>query len=341
VHRSGWIALGLSLVMLAAALKLLFVDRATDIIAYPIAGSVGFALVALLMWLRGGEVAVTAAGIELRPRHGGGRTVPLAGLTDVKIVGRRTKGRDHLVLHFDRRHVHLHRVQPLSLRDVIRAAAKLPRPRPPEGRHLPQRVPAAWDWLPWWLCVASVALFTRHANGWLAVNLTLLYMASVTIVVVHELSHLMVGRWLGFDVHWLSIGTGPEVARFQLGGVLVVLFAVPFSGKVFMTTTERADLRRRRMLVSAAGSCSEFFFFTVGIVACLLLGFGDFTLAPAPFAMLACTAIGHFAGTALAGFDGIHTDMVNFSKLARAGEAELDRRFAAEVAENRRWKLTA
>ncbi|HEU5310688.1 MAG TPA: site-2 protease family protein, partial [Candidatus Eisenbacteria bacterium] len=86
------------------------------------------------------------------------------------------------------------------------------------------------------------------------------------LVLVHELGHFLVAKWLGVRVLQFSIGMGPRVVGFRRGGTDYRISALPLGGYVRMAgDTPEAEERTgaadeflskpwwARALITAAG----------------------------------------------------------------------------------------
>ena len=60
------------------------------------------------------------------------------------------------------------------------------------------------------------------------------------LVLVHELGHFLVAKWLGVRVISFSIGMGPRLFGFTKGGTDYRISALPLGGFVRMRCRERA-----------------------------------------------------------------------------------------------------
>ncbi|HET9253543.1 MAG TPA: RIP metalloprotease RseP [Candidatus Eisenbacteria bacterium] len=102
------------------------------------------------------------------------------------------------------------------------------------------------------------------------------------LVLVHELGHFLVAKWLGVRVLQFSIGMGPRVVGFRRGGTDYRISALPLGGYVRMAgDTPEAEERTgasdeflskpwwARALITAAGPLANLFF-------ALLLNIGIF-----------------------------------------------------------------
>jgi regulator of sigma E protease len=105
------------------------------------------------------------------------------------------------------------------------------------------------------------------------------------LVLVHELGHFLVAKWLGVRVVSFSIGMGPRVFGFQRGGTDYRISALPLGGYVRMAgDTEEAEDRKgapdeflskpwwARALIAAAGPVANLAFALVVNVALFMGG---------------------------------------------------------------------
>ncbi|HEV8321944.1 MAG TPA: site-2 protease family protein [Myxococcota bacterium] len=347
--RSTWAWLPLSVLFaLVGAWGALF-DGAGSVALYPLGGAAAFGLFAWLSWLGGGEIELTQQHFRWRFRARAPREVALADVVRAELRGRdRT---DNLRLRLKLRSgrvVRIHRPHPEQIvYDIQQLIGQQPPPAPPPpydeaGRRLPERKPASWRWLAWvgmFAVLSALAGLAGQANGWAAFNVALFVVLWALMVVAHELGHAVAARLTGFDVHWISIGTGPRVASFHVAGVRVDLFAVPFSGACFSTTSERADLRRRDQIVSAAGPFVNVLAGAVGFAVLYVTGLGPYMEQPAPLAMFTLANLLVHLGQGPRG-DGLRTDLIEIGELARASEEEMDRRFRASLEQNQLWSTS-
>ena len=82
--RAVWLVCGLGALNLVASAKLLLVDQAPGIAAYPAAGAVGFALVAGLLWRRSGMFRITRAAIHAQRRAGQPIEIPISDIRSIE-----------------------------------------------------------------------------------------------------------------------------------------------------------------------------------------------------------------------------------------------------------------
>ncbi len=61
------------------------------------------------------------------------------------------------------------------------------------------------------------------------------------LIIVHELGHFLMARWMGVGVEKFSIGFGPEIWSKQKGETLYRLAAAPFGGYVKMVGDEEGE----------------------------------------------------------------------------------------------------
>src|SRR6187455_3526492 len=93
------------------------------------------------------------------------------------------------------------------------------------------------------------------------------------LVLVHELGHFLVAKWLGVRVISFSIGMGPRVIGFRSGGTDYRISALPLGGYVRMAgDTPEAEERTgatdeflskpwwARALITAAGPIANLIF---------------------------------------------------------------------------------
>ena len=77
------------------------------------------------------------------------------------------------------------------------------------------------------------------------------------LLVVHELGHALTARLLGWHVHEIVIGFGPELARFSVGGTRVTLRLVPMEGYVVPSPDRLEGARGKSALVYFGGPGAE------------------------------------------------------------------------------------
>lgn len=91
----------------------------------------------------------------------------------------------------------------------------------------------------------------------------------VPMLVLHELGHAFMAKWLGWRVRKIVIGFGRELWRFRRGETEVVVKSAPIEGYVLPTPVDGRKLRLKSMLVYAAGPGAEFL-----LLAIMLFVFG-------------------------------------------------------------------
>jgi DNA-directed RNA polymerase subunit RPC12/RpoP len=94
------------------------------------------------------------------------------------------------------------------------------------------------------LGLVLVVFAPQHPLGWLLLNLFTFYIASVLVVLPHELGHAFAARMLGFRVYSVSIGVGRKVWHGKLFGFEVIVNSLPTGG---LTSTAPRDLNRFRL----------------------------------------------------------------------------------------------
>lgn len=77
------------------------------------------------------------------------------------------------------------------------------------------------------------------------------------LIVIHELGHALCARFLGFTVHEIVLGFGPELARFRWLGARVIVRLMPAGGYVIPTPDRTAGARSRSALIYLAGPAAE------------------------------------------------------------------------------------
>jgi hypothetical protein len=77
------------------------------------------------------------------------------------------------------------------------------------------------------------------------------------LLVIHELGHAVCARLVGFRVHEIVLGFGPELARFRALGARVTLRLIPVEGYVLPSPTRVEGARAASALVYFAGPAAE------------------------------------------------------------------------------------
>src|SRR5438876_742940 len=67
-------------------------------------------------------------------------------------------------------------------------------------------------------------------NGWLLGNLFFWYVWIIPLVVTHEIAHATVGKWQGFRIFGVRIGTGRPLCEFRIFDLKFEIKIWPFSG---------------------------------------------------------------------------------------------------------------
>jgi hypothetical protein len=76
-------------------------------------------------------------------------------------------------------------------------------------------------------------------------------------VVLHELGHALTGLCLGLEVGAITIGFGPTLAQFQLGGLPVRFHTGLLSGRVYFGSASRRLLRTRLWIATLLGPATN------------------------------------------------------------------------------------
>lgn len=77
------------------------------------------------------------------------------------------------------------------------------------------------------------------------------------LIVLHELGHALCARFLGFHVHEIVLGFGPELIRFRTLGAQVIVRLLPAGGYVLPSPDRVAAARSRSALIYLAGPAIE------------------------------------------------------------------------------------
>ncbi|MDH5673093.1 MAG: tetratricopeptide repeat protein [Myxococcales bacterium] len=85
----------------------------------------------------------------------------------------------------------------------------------------------------------------------------------VPLLVLHELGHALMARLLGWGVHEMVLGFGPELLRLSLLGTRVSLRMVPVEGYVVPYPSDLRSARLKSALIYAAGPGAELLFVLV------------------------------------------------------------------------------
>lgn len=115
----------------------------------------------------------------------------------------------------------------------------------------------------WVLGTAFCALFAAELlDNFTKQRLSMLFvmLAWGPMLVLHELGHALVARWLGWTVSEVVIGFGKEVTRFRIGSTLVRVKTLPIEGYVIPAPTTLTGVRGKSALIFAAGPAFELLF---------------------------------------------------------------------------------
>lgn len=107
------------------------------------------------------------------------------------------------------------------------------------------------------LFLALVGLEVARDHTTVKLSMVFVLLSWLPMLLIHELGHALCARALGWRVLEMVIGYGPEIARFNLGGTLVVVRVIPIEGHVVPTPSTRDHARLKSALVYAAGPGAE------------------------------------------------------------------------------------
>src|SRR5215472_13477679 len=79
----------------------------------------------------------------------------------------------------------------------------------------------------------------------------------VFLIVLHESSHAIAGKILGFRVFWISIGYGRPLVDARLLGIRLKLNIIPFNGETALASPTMDWFRLRWWLVIFSGPASH------------------------------------------------------------------------------------
>ncbi|MDA0705550.1 MAG: site-2 protease family protein [Proteobacteria bacterium] len=111
------------------------------------------------------------------------------------------------------------------------------------------------------------AAFEEYSAQRLSIAFIILFWAP--LLVLHELGHALAARLLGWQVREIVIGFGRELCCWQSGATLVRIKLVPLEGYILPTPSDARQMRRKSMLIYAAGPGAELL-----LLAALLLALG-------------------------------------------------------------------
>ena len=138
-----------------------------------------------------------------------------------------------------------------------------------------------------WISAAVVLALTLVTKSWVLVNLVIV--ATVLLlpsIVVHELGHALAATLLKFDVFRIRLGIGPARRELRLFGYVWDVRRYLRGGLMQCAPVDMHNLRRRFLLVVAAGPAANF---VVGTAAFAVLATSyaeDLLSEPAPLMML-------------------------------------------------------
>jgi tetratricopeptide (TPR) repeat protein len=89
--------------------------------------------------------------------------------------------------------------------------------------------------------------------GWLALNVTTLFVCELFSILLHEAAHVFMAKAVGWKPFRVQIGTGKTVAEKRIFGVVWQIDAAPFGGVTFNAPLDERGLRWRFFLIVAAG----------------------------------------------------------------------------------------
>ena len=121
-----------------------------------------------------------------------------------------------------------------------------------------------------WGLVGLVLVFVspQQPLGWWLVNLFAFYVASVLVILPHELGHGFAARALGFRVFSLRIGVGRTMWSGKLFGFDVFVNSLPVGGLTFVSPRVLDQFRRRRFAIIAAGPLANVL---IALLICLIV----------------------------------------------------------------------
>lgn len=138
------------------------------------------------------------------------------------------------------------------------------------------------------LAVAAVAFVLAIGRGWALANLVIMVgLLLPPSVVVHELAHAVVASLLQFDVARIKLGLGPVLFERRLFGYLWEVRRYAGDGSVLCLPRTPHHLKRRFLLVTAAGPAANFLV-AAGAFAVLTTSYSESLFSgPAPVSILA------------------------------------------------------
>ena len=141
-----------------------------------------------------------------------------------------------------------------------------------------------------WASVAVAFMFAFKTGPWLLANFVIVMgLLLVPSVIVHELAHAATATLLEFEVPRIRIGIGPVRFERRLFGYVWQVRRYLAGGAVHVVPVAFHDLKRRFLLLTAAGPVANFLV-AAGAYAVLATGYSeDPFLAPAPLTVLMYT----------------------------------------------------
>lgn len=124
----------------------------------------------------------------------------------------------------------------------------------------------SFDWMKaaryvprWWLAilVVMVALHVfvpvgRPLWDWV-INISLLFLFSKVVVIIHETGHLLAAFWAGGRPRRMILGIGHEIYRGEINGIKVILNSIPAGGAALATFEPSRQQRWRYAIYYAGG----------------------------------------------------------------------------------------
>ena len=99
----------------------------------------------------------------------------------------------------------------------------------------------------------------------------LIFFTVSLLIIVHELGHFLAAKWLGIPIARFSLGLGPRLWGFKMGGTEYWLSMIPCGGYVMPAINDEEAFNniplRRRILFSLAGPAANI----LGALLCLSL----------------------------------------------------------------------
>ena len=146
------------------------------------------------------------------------------------------------------------------------------------------------------------------------------------LIIVHELGHFLMARWMGVGVEKFSIGFGPEIWSKQSGETLYRLAAAPFGGYVKMVGDEEGEPEEgapppdpakafnkkpvwRRLLIVSAGPVFNLIFASLVFAVVYMVGINvPDTVIKSVMSDSAAKAVGLLPDDRIVRIDGVKMD---------------------------------